>query len=160
MPARTPPPSAPASARRSPSQGADAAVLTAPASIAWLFNIRGGDVIRSPLPLGQAILRADGTARLFLDPAKVTADLPGLARQPGQRWKRPTTCPPPLAELKGKRVLVDPAQSLGLVLRRPGRRRAPRWSAAVDPCALPARLQERRRDRGHAQAPTAATARP
>src|SRR6185312_3473776 len=36
--------------------GADAAVITAPASIAWLFNIRGGDVIRSPLPLGQAIL--------------------------------------------------------------------------------------------------------
>src|SRR6185503_796269 len=57
-------------------QGADAAVLTAPASIAWLFNIRGGDVIRSPLPLGQAVLNADGTARLFLDPAKVTPDLP------------------------------------------------------------------------------------
>ncbi len=37
--------------------GADAAVMTAPASIAWLFNIRGGDVIRSPLPLGQAVLR-------------------------------------------------------------------------------------------------------
>jgi Xaa-Pro aminopeptidase len=34
--------------------GADAAVITAPASIAWLFNIRGGDVIRSPLPLSQA----------------------------------------------------------------------------------------------------------
>ncbi|HEX6866085.1 MAG TPA: aminopeptidase P family N-terminal domain-containing protein, partial [Caulobacteraceae bacterium] len=55
--------------------GADAAVITAPASIAWLFNVRGGDVIRSPLPLGQAILNADGSARLFLDPAKVT---PGL----------------------------------------------------------------------------------
>ena len=36
--------------------GADAAVLTAPASLAWLFNIRGGDVIRTPLPLGQAIV--------------------------------------------------------------------------------------------------------
>ncbi len=28
--------------------GADVAVLTAPSSIAWLFNLRGGDVIRSP----------------------------------------------------------------------------------------------------------------
>src|SRR5689334_1064216 len=37
-------------------RGADAAVLTAPASIAWLFNVRGGDVIRSPMPIGQAIL--------------------------------------------------------------------------------------------------------
>jgi Xaa-Pro aminopeptidase len=40
--------------------GADAVVITTPASIAWLFNIRGGDVIRSPLPLAQAIVRADG----------------------------------------------------------------------------------------------------
>ena len=52
--------------------GADVALLTAPASIAWLFNIRGGDVIRTPLPLAQAILEAYGRARLFLDPAKVT----------------------------------------------------------------------------------------
>src|ERR1700722_17342264 len=53
-------------------QGAGAALITAPASVAWLFNVRGGDVIRSPLPLSQTILNADGTARLFLDPAKVT----------------------------------------------------------------------------------------
>ncbi len=57
--------------------GAEAAVLTAPSSIAWLFNVRGGDVIRSPLPLAQAIVAADGTALLFLDPAKVTNELPG-----------------------------------------------------------------------------------
>jgi hypothetical protein len=25
--------------------------------------VRGGDVIRSPLPIGQAILKADGSAR-------------------------------------------------------------------------------------------------
>jgi hypothetical protein len=48
--------------------GAEAVVLTAPMSIAWLFNVRGGDVIRSPLPLAQAILNRDGTAQLFLDP--------------------------------------------------------------------------------------------
>ncbi|UQV19901.1 aminopeptidase P family N-terminal domain-containing protein [Brevundimonas albigilva] len=56
--------------------GADAALLTAPSSIAWLFNVRGGDVIRSPLPIGQALLQADGRARLFLDSAKVTNALP------------------------------------------------------------------------------------
>jgi Xaa-Pro aminopeptidase len=33
--------------------GLAAALITAPSSLAWLFNIRGGDVIRSPLPLGQ-----------------------------------------------------------------------------------------------------------
>ena len=56
--------------------GADVALLTAPSSIAWLFNVRGGDVIRSPLPIGQALLATDGTARLFLDPANVTNELP------------------------------------------------------------------------------------
>ncbi len=90
--------------------GADAAVITAPASIAWLFNVRGGDVIRSPLPIGQAVLNADGTARVFLDPAKVTEDLPAwLGNQVS--LEKPEALPGALAELKGKSVLVDPALS-------------------------------------------------
>ncbi|MDP1739256.1 MAG: aminopeptidase P family protein [Caulobacter sp.] len=90
--------------------GADAAVITAPASIAWLFNIRGGDVIRSPLPIGQAVLNADGTARLFLDPAKVTEDLPAwLGNQ--VTLETPDALAGALADLKGQKVLVDPAQS-------------------------------------------------
>ncbi len=90
--------------------GAQAAVITAPASIAWLFNIRGGDVIRSPLPLGQAIARADGTARLFLDPAKVT---PGLADWLSAEvsLEAPGALPDALAELSGEAVLIDPAVS-------------------------------------------------
>jgi Xaa-Pro aminopeptidase len=92
------------------SEGADAAVLTAPASIAWLFNIRGGDVIRSPLPLSQAVLRKDGTARLFLDPDKVTPELPAwLGNQVS--LEPDTALPQALDELKGQRVLVDPSQS-------------------------------------------------
>ena len=35
-------------------EGADAVVITSPASIAWLFNVRGGDVARTPLPLGRS----------------------------------------------------------------------------------------------------------
>ncbi|MGZ6013151.1 MAG: aminopeptidase P family N-terminal domain-containing protein, partial [Caulobacteraceae bacterium] len=80
-------------------QGADAAVLTAPASIAWLFNVRGGDVIRSPLPLDQAILNADGSARLFLDPAKVTPDLPAWLGNE-VRLETPGDLPQALAELR------------------------------------------------------------
>ena len=89
---------------------ADACVLTAPASIAWLFNIRGGDVIRSPLPLGQAILRKDGTADLFLDPGKVT---PGLAEWLGAEvtLHDPTDLPGALATLSNLIVSIDPAQS-------------------------------------------------
>ena len=90
--------------------GADAAVLTAPASVAWLFNVRGGDVIRSPLPLSQAVLHADGSAELFLDPAKITPDLHAwLGNQVSLR--RPEDVPAAVAELAGRRVLVDPALS-------------------------------------------------
>jgi len=116
-------------------QGAAAAVITSPASIAWLFNIRGGDVRRSPLPLAQAILSADGSARLFLDPAKVTADLPAwLGNQ--VRLERPDDLGAALASLGGQRVLVDPSASSAWyfdTLRSGGAETL----AAVDPCALP-----------------------
>src|SRR5262249_2620587 len=56
-------------------ESADAVVITSPASVAWLFNVRGGDVARTPLPLGEAILRADGTADLFLADEKVSGEL-------------------------------------------------------------------------------------
>ena len=115
--------------------GADAAVLTAPSSIAWLFNVRGGDVIRSPLPLGQAILNADGTAELFLDPAKITADLPAfLGNQ--VTLAKPDDLAAALAGLSGKRVLIDPAQSSAWyfdTLTEAGAQVV----RAADPCALP-----------------------
>src|SRR5579871_6435299 len=83
---------------------------TASASVAWLFNIRGGDVIRSPLPLGQAILNADGTASLFLDPRKVSPELPAWLGNEVS-LDSPEAMPHALEALKGKRVLVDPALS-------------------------------------------------
>jgi Xaa-Pro aminopeptidase len=114
---------------------ADAAVLTAPASIAWLFNVRGGDVIRSPLPLGQAILNADGSARLFLDPQKVTPDLPSwLGNQ--VRLEAPSDLTAALAELKGKRVVVDPAQSSAWYFEALASAGAD-VVRGEDPCALP-----------------------
>jgi Xaa-Pro aminopeptidase len=91
-------------------QGADAALITAPASNAWLFNIRGGDVIRSPLPLSQALLNADGSARLFLDPAKVTPELPAWLGN-GVTLEPPDRLAGALGDLSGQRVLVDPATS-------------------------------------------------
>jgi Xaa-Pro aminopeptidase len=116
-------------------QGAAAAMITAPASIAWLFNIRGGDVIRSPLPLGQAILNADGTARLFLDPAKVTADLPAWLGN-HVRLERPDDLEGALSDLAGRAVLIDPAQSSAWYFEALKEAGAQAISAA-DPCALP-----------------------
>lgn len=56
-------------------KGFHAAVLTDPASIAWLLNVRGGDVPMTPLPLSSAILRVDGTMEWFLDARKVSKGL-------------------------------------------------------------------------------------
>ncbi|RWL46503.1 MAG: aminopeptidase P family protein [Mesorhizobium sp.] len=70
--------------------GATHAVLTDPSSIAWSFNIRGGDVPHTPLALGFAILAADGKHQLFMDqrkfPRQVAAYLTQLAdlHDPGE----------------------------------------------------------------------------
>jgi Xaa-Pro aminopeptidase len=50
---------------------ADACVLTALDSIAWLFNIRASDVNIVPLAYSFAICHRDGTADLFVDPRKI-----------------------------------------------------------------------------------------
>ena len=115
--------------------GADAAVLTAPSSIAWLFNVRGGDVIRSPMPLGQAILNADGTAELFLDPAKVTNELPGWLGD-AVTLKPTAALYDALDALAGRKVLIDPAQSSAWYFDRLEGAGAS-VVRAMDPCAVP-----------------------
>lgn len=54
--------------------GCEAAVISAPDSIAWLLNIRGGDVPQTPLALGYAIVRGDASVDLFVDERKFGAD--------------------------------------------------------------------------------------
>jgi len=46
-------------------------VLTDPSSLAWAFNIRGGDVPHTPLALGFAVIGADGRHGLFMDKRKM-----------------------------------------------------------------------------------------
>ncbi len=56
-------------------KNADAALITSPASIAWLLNIRGGDVMCTPLPLSTAVIRQDGHVDLYINPAKINDDV-------------------------------------------------------------------------------------
>jgi Xaa-Pro aminopeptidase len=114
---------------------ADAAIVTSPASLAWAFNIRGGDVMCTPLPLGRAILHADGTADLFLAEAKTSPALlehlgNGVSLHPIEALETK------LIGLAGKRVSLDPSvasawffntlEDAGAEILR-----------APDPCALP-----------------------
>ncbi|MBR9843491.1 MAG: aminopeptidase P family protein [Rhodobacteraceae bacterium] len=48
-------------------------LLTQPDSIAWLLNIRGGDIPRNPIAHGFALLHADASVDLFMDPVKLEA---------------------------------------------------------------------------------------
>ncbi|PZU86816.1 MAG: X-Pro aminopeptidase [Chelatococcus sp.] len=50
----------------------DALVLSDPHALAWTFNIRGGDVEHTPLPLGYAIVPREGSPKVFLAPEKIT----------------------------------------------------------------------------------------
>jgi Xaa-Pro aminopeptidase len=51
--------------------GHDAVLLTAPDSICWLFNIRGGDIKHTPVALAFAIVPREGRPTLFIEPAKL-----------------------------------------------------------------------------------------
>ncbi len=86
--------------------GIDASVLTSPAALAWLFNIRGTDVTRTPLALGSAILNKDGTAQLFVKPEKVTPELRGFLGNEVSISTEPDFVEA-LKQTSGKRVLVD-----------------------------------------------------
>lgn len=48
----------------------DAIVITDAHAVAWTFNIRGGDVGHTPLPLGFAIVPREGKPQLFMDGRK------------------------------------------------------------------------------------------
>lgn len=56
-------------------QGADVSIVTSPASIAWLLNIRGGDVAHTPLPLCRSIIDNEGRVSLYANENKISDEL-------------------------------------------------------------------------------------
>jgi Xaa-Pro aminopeptidase len=113
----------------------DAAVLTDPASIAWLLNIRGNDVPFTPFALAFALIHADGATELFIDPAKLPNETRSWLGNAVSVAERPALGPA-LRKLGGKTVRIDPAGSpvwFAQQLRTAGATVAP----ARDPCLLP-----------------------
>jgi Xaa-Pro aminopeptidase len=97
--------------------GPEVAAITAPDSIAWLLNARGGDVPFNPLFLSFALLHADGALELFVDPRKL---------KPGQNLGNGVSIQPiegfggALEQRGGERraVLVDPKITSAQVIQR------------------------------------------
>ncbi|MFO1210879.1 MAG: aminopeptidase P family protein [Amaricoccus sp.] len=107
-----------------------AAVLTLPDGIAWLLNVRGSDIARTPVPLAFAILHADGHVELFADPSRAEA-----AFGPGVTLADPASFGPRLEALTG-RVAVDRATAPAWVSDRIAAGAAQvAWER--DPCILP-----------------------
>jgi Xaa-Pro aminopeptidase len=88
-------------------QGADAALVFAADSVAWLLNIRGSDVPHLPLVLGYALLCADGRLTFFTDPAKIPAGLDAHTGT-GVEVCAESEADAAFGTLAGKRVLADP----------------------------------------------------
>ncbi|MCJ2188884.1 aminopeptidase P family protein [Novosphingobium beihaiensis] len=128
----------------------DATVITALDSIAWLLNIRGTDVERTPVALSYVIAKADGTADLFIAEEKVTPEL-------RQHLGNAVTIRPRsqfvtgLEELAGKHVAVDPARAVAAifeVLRKAGASVA----EETDPTVLPKAVKNPAEQQGHRDA--------
>jgi len=126
-------------------RGADAAVIAALDSVAWLLNIRGEDVSRTPVALSFVVAHADGTADLFIAPEKVT---PALRAHLGNavRIAPREDFVPALTALSGRKVVVDPERSVAAIFEA--------LSGAEiieerDPCVLPKAIKNEVEQAGH-----------
>ena len=63
--------------------GADALLLTLPESVNWLMNMRGRDVLHTPVALSFALVPKDAKPTLFIDPGKIGPDAASLAEDTG-----------------------------------------------------------------------------
>jgi Xaa-Pro aminopeptidase len=106
--------------------GIDAVMLTAPDSIAWLLNIRGGDVPRAPLPLCFAILYANKHVDLFIDQRKISHEIENVTIYEF------TDLATILDNLNQSTVLIDPKQTPIWIVKRLNK-----IVKGDDPCALP-----------------------
>lgn len=105
-------------------KGARALALSATDSIAWLLNVRGADVGRTPLALAYGLLHDDASFDLFVDERKVDGSL---------------------REHLGNQVRVLPQQALGTALDDLGRAENP---VLVDQNTAPVWIADRLRDAG------------
>ncbi len=125
----------------------DAAVISPLDSIAWLFNIRGSDVDRTPVVLSYAIAHADGSADLYIAPGKVTPDLVAHLGDAVRLHPRDDFAGA-LAALQGKRVGVDRDRSVAAIFEALAKGGA-QLVEKTDPCVLPKAVKNPVEQAGH-----------
>jgi Xaa-Pro aminopeptidase len=118
-------------------ENTDAVLLTLLDSIAWLFNIRGGDIKHTPVALAFAIVPASGRPTLFIDLAKIGDNVKGEIRETAD-LAEPATLAERLKALgeAQARVRLDPetaSMRFAQALKADGAQVVP----GQDPCILP-----------------------
>ena len=116
-------------------KAAETVVVTALDSIAWVFNVRGRDVAHTPVALAFALLHADGSADLYVDPVKLSDEV--RAHLGASVRLHPRDAFPGALEALGPRTVVaDPATAVAAIFERLAAGGA-KVIEARDPCALP-----------------------
>ncbi|MCH7628814.1 MULTISPECIES: aminopeptidase P family protein [Novosphingobium] len=125
----------------------DAVVISALDSIAWLLNVRGRDVERTPVALSFVLAHVDGTADLFIAPEKVTPDLVAHLGN-AVRIRDRAAFVSALQSLANKRVGVDPERAVAAIftlLEKAGATVVP----LTDPTVLPKAIKNPVEQAGH-----------
>jgi Xaa-Pro aminopeptidase len=120
------------------SEGNDALLVSAPDCLAWLLNIRGGDLANTPFALGHAILNHDATLKLYMDGVKLGPELRAYFSAQGDgviSVAEHSELAPALASLKGRRVRVDQASASDWFIERL-RALGAHVDIGPDPCTL------------------------
>ncbi len=129
--------------------GQDAAILTDPASLAWLFNLRGADVEFTPVALGFAILNDDSSATIFMAPEKISGAMREFLGNHVTVADRAELAPA-LTRLAGKTVRYDPA-SMPVWFKNALTAAGAKIAEAADPVSLP-RAQKNETEQSGARA--------
>lgn len=116
-------------------QNADCALITAPASIAWLLNIRGADVQCTPLPLSTAIIKNDGHVDFFVNAKKLSSE---VSQHLGNEVSihAENDLEDALKALSGKTVIMDPDTASAWHFSTAENNGA-KVKKSIDPVALP-----------------------
>jgi Xaa-Pro aminopeptidase len=97
-----------------PTRNCSAVVIAALDSIAWLLNIRGRDVSRTPVALAFAILHDDATVDLFTAPEKITPEVKAHLG-PDVRIHPRSAFEDALKAMGKRNVSVDPMSSVAAI---------------------------------------------
>ena len=89
-------------------KGAEAALVFAADSLAWLMNIRGQDVPCLPVVLGFGLLHTDARLQFFTDPSKIPEGFDEHVGE-GVEILPESAAQQAFEALSGKKVLADPA---------------------------------------------------